>query len=306
MKRIKIVSFVLIIATMITGINRMTIQAASLKLNKTKITIEEGKTKQLKVKGAKSGKVKWSSKKKKIAKVSSKGLVKGVKAGSTKVIAKYGKKKLTCKVIVKTKKNKSTVTPPPVVTVPNNTPAPVAPIVTPAPLKVLSGFDAVVKCVKDKGTVNAEGNPCLSYAYNVNNTEGLIVLNLEISYSQVDDQLTCSSIGTFDDGEQQRFKMLVKRNSTAYNNQFTFVYLDNEFVLDSTIIPQTYKASVNPLFTISKCTGPLINETEVWSYIENGTINKFIDLSLLGWNLYLLVPSKVTIESLGFVYVNLK
>lgn len=73
------------------------------KLNKTKATITVGKTVKLKVKN-KTKAVKWSSKNKKIATVNKKGLVKGKKKGTTKIIARTGGRKLTCKVTVKAKK----------------------------------------------------------------------------------------------------------------------------------------------------------------------------------------------------------
>ena len=75
--------------------------AATVKLNKTKVTLTNGTTCQLKVKGT-SKKVKWSSSNKSVASVSSKGLVKAKKAGTTKIKAAVkGGKTYTCKVTVK-------------------------------------------------------------------------------------------------------------------------------------------------------------------------------------------------------------
>lgn len=83
------------------GIGVVTAEAATtVKLNKRKTTIYVGKTEQLKVKGTKS-KVKWSSNKKSVATVSSKGKVKGKKAGTAIITAKVGNKKYKCKVTVK-------------------------------------------------------------------------------------------------------------------------------------------------------------------------------------------------------------
>ena len=79
--------------------------AKAPKLNKKTITLRAGAKKQLKVKNLKKKqKVKWKSSKKKIATVSKKGLVRAIKIGITKIVAKVGKKKLVCHVRVLPKK----------------------------------------------------------------------------------------------------------------------------------------------------------------------------------------------------------
>lgn len=88
----------------------MTVEAATkVKLNKTKATIYVGKSVQLKIKGTK-GKVKWSSNKKSVAKVSSKGKVTGKKAGKAVITAKVGKKRYKCNITVKKKNNSKSQT----------------------------------------------------------------------------------------------------------------------------------------------------------------------------------------------------
>ncbi len=77
------------------------VQAAT-KINKKTATVTVGKTITLKVTGTKK-KVKWTSGNRKIATVSSKGKVKGIKAGTVKIKAKVNKKTYTCKVTVKKK-----------------------------------------------------------------------------------------------------------------------------------------------------------------------------------------------------------
>ncbi|MDE7425818.1 MAG: Ig-like domain-containing protein [Lachnospiraceae bacterium] len=76
--------------------------AASIQLSKKNATIEVGQTITLKVEGTKN-KVKWSSSKSSVAKVTQKGKVTGKKAGSAKITAKVKGKKLICKVTVKKK-----------------------------------------------------------------------------------------------------------------------------------------------------------------------------------------------------------
>ena len=69
------------------------------RLNQTKLKVKTGKKATLKVlKKAKS--VKWSTSNKKIATVSKKGVVKGIKPGKATITAKVGKKNLKCKVTV--------------------------------------------------------------------------------------------------------------------------------------------------------------------------------------------------------------
>ena len=71
--------FILFLALMFT-VGSVNVKAAAPKLNKKKITIYVGHTGKLKVNNARK-KVKWTSSKKQIAAVSSKGVVKGKKAG---------------------------------------------------------------------------------------------------------------------------------------------------------------------------------------------------------------------------------
>ena len=88
--------------------------AASVKLSKKKLTLFVGKAYTLSVSGT-SKKVKWSSSKKSVATVTSKGKIKAKKKGTAVITAKIGKKKLKCKVTVKQpvkkiKLNKTTIT----------------------------------------------------------------------------------------------------------------------------------------------------------------------------------------------------
>ena len=122
--------------------------ASQPKLNKTKITLTEGKSYNLKVKGISSKvKVTWKTTKKAVATVSSKGKVKAKKKGTAVIKATFKYKKsgkkvtktLKCKVTVKAKVKKATPTPKPTSTpkptrVPTATPIPtVAPTATPTP-----------------------------------------------------------------------------------------------------------------------------------------------------------------------------
>ncbi|MCI8485279.1 MAG: Ig domain-containing protein [Lachnospiraceae bacterium] len=71
------------------------------RLNKQSISVNVGKTQTLKVLGTKQ-KITWSSSDKKIAKVSNKGEVRGIKKGNAVITAKVSNKKYKCRVTVKT------------------------------------------------------------------------------------------------------------------------------------------------------------------------------------------------------------
>ncbi len=96
----KLVSVLLILFLVINVMPVQSAYAATVKLNKTNINLNVGKTYTLKVTGTKKT-VKWSSSDAKIASVSTKGVVKGIKKGSAKITAAVSGKKYTCKVTVK-------------------------------------------------------------------------------------------------------------------------------------------------------------------------------------------------------------
>ncbi|MDE6851145.1 MAG: Ig-like domain-containing protein [Lachnospiraceae bacterium] len=73
--------------------------AAKIKLNKTKLKLTVGSTYKLKI-NQKKVKVKWTSSKKKVASVNSKGKVKARKVGTTVISAKVKGKKYKCRVTV--------------------------------------------------------------------------------------------------------------------------------------------------------------------------------------------------------------
>lgn len=76
------------------------VEASSIKLNKTSLTIYTVNTSTLKVNGT-SKKVTWSTSNKKVATVSSKGTVSAKSSGTATITAKVNNKNLRCKVTVK-------------------------------------------------------------------------------------------------------------------------------------------------------------------------------------------------------------
>ncbi|MFT4146702.1 MAG: Ig-like domain-containing protein [Mobilitalea sp.] len=95
----KLVSVLLILFLVINVMPVQSAYAATVKLNKTSITLNAGSSYTLKVTGT-TKTVKWSSSDAKIASVSAKGAVKAIKKGSAKITAAVSGKKYTCKVTV--------------------------------------------------------------------------------------------------------------------------------------------------------------------------------------------------------------
>ena len=104
MKKFKSLLISLVLAltciSMVTSPNF--VQATSIKLNKTSLTIYTGKTSTLKVIGT-SKKVTWSTSNKNVATVSSKGTVSAKSPGKATITARISNKNLKCNVTVKEK-----------------------------------------------------------------------------------------------------------------------------------------------------------------------------------------------------------
>ena len=83
-------------------------QAASVSISQKKANLVIGETLQLSVNGASKG-VKWKTSNKKVASVSSSGVIKAKKKGKATITAIIGKKKYTCKVKVKIGLSEKTV-----------------------------------------------------------------------------------------------------------------------------------------------------------------------------------------------------
>ncbi|RDU21800.1 Ig-like domain-containing protein [Anaerosacchariphilus polymeriproducens] len=80
-------------------VNTLTVHAASTQLNKKNLTLKTGQSQVLKLKNS-NKKAKWSSSNSKVAQVNKRGKVIAKTAGTTRITAKVGKRKYTCKVKV--------------------------------------------------------------------------------------------------------------------------------------------------------------------------------------------------------------
>ena len=77
----------------------ITAEAATTKLNKEKLLLYVGNSDTLKITGT-NQKIKWTTSNSKVASVSKKGVVKGIKKGTAAITAQINNKKYTCKVTV--------------------------------------------------------------------------------------------------------------------------------------------------------------------------------------------------------------
>lgn len=80
---------------------KVTVKNPTLTLNKTSVSVKVGKTTKITAKAAPSGKVTYKSGNKKIATVSSKGTIKGIKKGTAKITVTCNGVTKTVKVTVK-------------------------------------------------------------------------------------------------------------------------------------------------------------------------------------------------------------
>lgn len=96
----RILSLFVALLMIVSLIAPTNVQAATIKLNKTKATIYVGKTVQLKLSGT-TKKATWTTSNKSVATVTTKGKVSGVAEGIAKITAKVGNKKYNCTVKVK-------------------------------------------------------------------------------------------------------------------------------------------------------------------------------------------------------------
>ena len=131
-----------------------------IRLNKTKLTLTVGKTYKLKLKNNKK-KVKWTSSKKSVATVTSKGKVTAKKAGTATITAKAAKRKYKCKLSVKAKK---------IISEPENTNENTDFTVSLTP-NYQTNFTQLKNNILTYGTTNEDGNKVINGTYSHNNMD---------------------------------------------------------------------------------------------------------------------------------------
>lgn len=89
-----------VVPTVLPNTNVETVEAATIKTNKIKATINVGEELKLKISGT-TKKIKWISSNKKVATVNTKGVVTPIKAGKVTITATVSGKICKCSVTVK-------------------------------------------------------------------------------------------------------------------------------------------------------------------------------------------------------------
>lgn len=93
-------SLAMVIPTTLLPVSPITVEAATVKINKKSLTLEVGNSHTLKIIGTKQ-KVKWASSNKSVATISNKGKVIAKSHGKATITAIVNSKKYTCKVTIK-------------------------------------------------------------------------------------------------------------------------------------------------------------------------------------------------------------
>lgn len=106
-KIIKIEMFFILLSLGINLYSNNAYAAKPVRMNRSKVTLEEGKTLKLSLKKANKKKIKWLSSNKKIISVNKSGKIKALRPGKAKIIAKYKSKKYICQVKVISNKKKT-------------------------------------------------------------------------------------------------------------------------------------------------------------------------------------------------------
>lgn len=134
----------------------ITAEAATLKLNKKSLTLETGKSFNLKVKGAGKKKIKWSSSDKDIVTVNKSGKVTAKGEGTATIKAVIGRKILKCKIAVNAAETDSNTT-----NNGDNNDGTTTPVNTLT--EIQKAKDAIAEYVKTNGTTNKRGNKEYGY-----------------------------------------------------------------------------------------------------------------------------------------------
>ena len=202
MKKRTVIMLILSLVLGLVGVSPASEAAGKVKLNKTSVTLKEGKSVKLALKNVKEKDVKWKSSKPAVATVNKSGLVKAKKKGTAKITAEFESKKYTCKVTVLKKINDVQETDEPIETeepveTEEPTPEPIAtatvaptvaptltpiPTVAPTPTAAVSSVTQnrldLIAFVQRNGTTSSSGKKQLEYQYKNSSNNSLTLATL--------------------------------------------------------------------------------------------------------------------------------
>ena len=237
--------------------------ASNIKLNKSNITIQVGKTYNLKVKGTKE-KAKWKTANKKVATVNSKGKVTGKKVGIT---ATVGKKILKCKVTVKAKGLDFPKT----------------------------GKTILKEYIMKYGSTNSDGEKFIKEK----STGDAGVYNWAIVYEDSIDSFLFLMIADYYDGDRSSLSMTVPiEDVTFLTCEFVYVFSERplSFSATGTINIKTFNKNTNVNFTVEDSADyslSLKNEIRSLS-------NEMLQITISSWNI-VLDKVGITMKDIGFL-----
>ena len=252
----------------------------------------------MKVKGTKK-KPKWSSSKKSVATVSSKGKVVAKKAGSATITAKIGKKKYKCKVTVKNKKkpqntNNTKPTTPSKPTQPSKPTTPSKPE-QPTQGEIIKNNYAKLKNIIQKyGSTNDKGNKFITYYDTKNN----------IQYGIVDENNGLFSfimINNMDDEIKSSCSMYVNTTvSDNVNPELIVLFQNNGKTtgacnLETNFLASQYSKDSTVYFAIKE------NTTGLTAADFQNYANANLKSAFAGWQLLLMGKADMKLYDLGFL-----
>ncbi len=256
---------------------------AKVKISKKSITMTVGQKTKLKVKGTKK-KITWKSKKKAVATVNKKGKVTAKKAGKTTIIAKVGKKKYKCKVIVKPQQQ-------------NNMPESDKILPTPEPdtnTSYSASLAELTKSILRSAYTDYNGNPVIQSESSGNDYENLV----QIAYD------SSTQIITF----RYRHRTFRSDGTTGSNNTTTMtMHTDNNIS-----VPVTYVWSDRYGFSSTYTTNVIVNQYRVtnnyqfsvtngnYSEQMNSTANQQLKEAFNEWDI-LLIRYGLSLNKIGWI-----
>lgn len=302
-----LLSILLCLVLIAQGVSGENINAATkVKINKTKASIYVGKTLQLKISGTKK-KVTWKSSNKKIATVTSKGKVKGVKKGTAKITATVSKKKYTCKVTVKNKAVKVTPTPKPTMTVsptvtstvkPTPTPTiestnvvtlpPTTPTFTPEINTIADNINKLKKYITENGSENSSGNKFIKWV-----DDDVLSCQHAIIYENNTDKLHFLTSVKGDDSNATISMYVDPMSTKDVFPELICIAGDNfAYKAIATVDMNTYALDTNVTFKNE-------NGGNLDEYLQSLS-NNYLRVSFLGWNILLHDRLNIGMKDIGF------